>query len=175
MGYRPKIATPSCQVRRAGADAAGAPTRARKNPDGHVAFDRYRVTAFLESERQLSSARVGSSRLGTPFALAMESLLKRIPICRDFLAQGRTPTGSSSSLDEHRSRPKCHWFVGTLEPSSRLEPAAPSLPWPRSGGEFLGGIPHEHWAFSPFVSSSLDSPNRRKLRPVIADSGRTAN
>ena len=89
---------------------------------------------------------------------------KRIPICRDFLAQGRTPTGSSSSLDEHRSRPKCHWFVGTLEPSSRLEPETPSLLWPRFGGEFLGGIPYEYWVFSPFVPSLPYALDSRKLR-----------
>ena len=42
-------------------------------------------------------------------------------------------------------------------------------------GEFLGGIPHEHWVFGSFASAPLHPLNRRKSRPVTADIGTTAN
>jgi hypothetical protein len=65
--------------------------------------------------------------------------------------------------DDTAMRPKS-LLCRDFKPSAGLEPAAPSLPWPRSGGEFLGGIPHEYWVFGHFVSSLPDALDRRKLR-----------
>jgi len=79
-------------------------------------------------------------------------------------------------------RPPCHAVVGyrhqpkplicrDLEPSAGLEPAASSLPWPRSGGECLGGIPHECWVFGPSVSAppyaSSQVENGPRKRAVV--------
>ena len=65
--------------------------------------------------------------------------------------------------DDAVSAPKAP-VLQDFKPSAGLEPAASSLPWPRSGSEFAGGIPHEYWVFGPFVSSLRDALDRRKLR-----------
>ena len=49
---------------------------------------------------------------------------------------------------------------GRVREAVLQDPASPkaglvncrSLPWPRFGRDFLGGIPHEYWVFGPCAS-----------------------
>ncbi len=106
----------------------------------------------------------GSEMIHDPFRRVMASSPEKRTHLQDSLTSVADLDGAPLPIQDDAAVHPKPLFCGAFKPSAGLEPAASSLPWPRSGGEFLGEIPHEYWVFDHFVSSLPYALDRRKLR-----------